>query len=455
MRYQAPFGVLDQNAGYINGDPSVGRQGSIPPAAAFEEPMREIVAVITDAGFTPSDTDLAQLAKAIQQGLNYAVDTGSQNAMVVALNPALPPNTPYTPGLVVRVKMLFSNIHDTNHQTLTLDAGGGPFPVKRMDGSIPATNDCPASGIGEFTFDGTQWQMINFLGVGGSGGSTFFTASIPYCVDTSNAPAVVNAAFSPAITSLTPGQLVMVKKKGANPGATTILVNALASAGIVQNSGTLAALAASAAPDGMIMILVWDGAQWRLANQAAAAGGGAAGPGVTGQIIWTSGNAPLTGTLKLNGALVSRTTFAALWSFAQSSGAIVTDAQWTNNANGLWGSFSQGDGSTTFRLPDYRGEFLRNFDDGRGVDTGRNLGKWQAADVAASALSVSISQNGACATDQFIVTAQNNGSCFVIPGDPDRGSIVCYVSISGSISVNTGGVETRPRNVAPLACIVF
>lgn len=79
------------------------------------------------------------------------------------------------------------------------------------------------------------------------------------------------------------------------------------------------------------------------------------------------------GYLKLNGALVSRTTYADLWTFAQTT-TPVSEATWAANTQGR---FSVGDGSTTFRLPDLRGVFIRILDDGRGVDTGRTWGTYQ------------------------------------------------------------------------------
>lgn len=54
------------------------------------------------------------------------------------------------------------------------------------------------------------------------------------------------------------------------------------------------------------------------------------------------------GWLKCNGAAVSRTAYADL--FAR-----------------IGTMFGGGDGYSTFNLPDYRGEFLRGFDDGRGL----------------------------------------------------------------------------------------
>lgn len=47
-------------------------------------------------------------------------------------------------------------------------------------------------------------------------------------------------------------------------------------------------------------------------------------------------------------------------------------------------TYGAGDGATTFALPDLRGEFVRGFDDGRGVDVGRSFGSSQAATAASN-----------------------------------------------------------------------
>jgi hypothetical protein len=60
---------------------------------------------------------------------------------------------------------------------------------------------------------------------------------------------------------------------------------------------------------------------------------------------------------------------------------------WTNSANHAWTSFSRGDGTTTFRVPDFRGEFMRFFDDARGVDQSRVLGTQQNDIVGTLAMS--------------------------------------------------------------------
>ena len=66
-----------------------------------------------------------------------------------------------------------------------------------------------------------------------------------------------------------------------------------------------------------------------------------------------------SGWLIADGSAVSRTAYAALFA------AIGT-------------TFGAGDGSTTFNLPDLRGEFIRCWPGAKAVDTGRVFGSWQA-----------------------------------------------------------------------------
>ena len=70
-------------------------------------------------------------------------------------------------------------------------------------------------------------------------------------------------------------------------------------------------------------------------------------------------NSPL-GFLKCDGSAISRTDFSRLFSV-------------------IGTTYGAGNGSTTFNLPDLRGEFLRGFDDGRTVDSGRVIGTAQSA----------------------------------------------------------------------------
>ena len=126
-------------------------------------------------------------------------------------------------------------------------------------------------------------------------------------------------------------------------------------------------------------------------------------------------NAAPAGYLKCNGAAVSRAAYPALFA------AIGT-------------SHGPGDGATTFNLPDLRGEFVRGWDDGRGIDAGRAFGSPQADDFKSHKHTFPVSSNDA-----------NIGSYADATPEP---------SASGTATTNaTGGDETRPRNIALLYCI--
>ena len=142
----------------------------------------------------------------------------------------------------------------------------------------------------------------------------------------------------------------------------------------------------------------------------------------SGAVQFFARNTAPTGWLKANGAAISRTTFSALF-----------DAIGT--------TFGSGDGSTTFNLPDMRGEFPRGWDDGRGVDSGRDFGTEQGDEFR--------SHNHAPYRGRSISNGTQNRS-WVVGGS--EGAIIN--NISSSIS-NAGGSETRPRNIALLACIKF
>jgi hypothetical protein len=231
-----PYGISDPNAPYINGNPSIGLQGSIPPAAAFEHPMREIVGVISKSMIAPDSGDLLQMAKSIRsQRLNYAEDTGAVNTVVVAYDPAIPS---YTIGLVLHVKILHSN----SAPVVTLDAGAGPRPVIHMNGSQPNIGDIPAGAVIEFIYDGTSWQMVNFLGFTAPSGtsppvSTIYYINIPYCVDTSTTVNTIVAPFVPAVTTMNAGFICLVKVANTVTGAATLTVNALNAKAILSADG--------------------------------------------------------------------------------------------------------------------------------------------------------------------------------------------------------------------------
>lgn len=91
-------------------------------------------------------------------------------------------------------------------------------------------------------------------------------------------------------------------------------------------------------------------------------------------------------------------------------------------------------GTTSAVVPDLRGEFLRGWDNGRGVDIGRNIRSTQADDFKSH------------------THAQTYGATSV------GGAVALFTTnvttgTTSSFTQSVGGVETRPRNVAVLYCI--
>lgn len=125
-----------------------------------------------------------------------------------------------------------------------------------------------------------------------------------------------------------------------------------------------------------------------------------------GSIVAWPDNAAPTNWRQCGGAAISRTTFATLFSL-------------------IGTTFGAGDGSTTFNLPDLRGEFIRGWDNGRGIDSARVFGSSQTDQLEAH---VHTYQTGGVLGGGF-PSLDNGGGLFVN-------------------TTSTGGAETRPRNVA-------
>jgi hypothetical protein len=157
LKYNQPFGISDVNAGFINGDPEIDRAGSIPPAAVFEYPQRELVALVGFSGLTPSDADLTQVSKAIQTGkIWYGIDVSTTpGQVIVALSPT-PDN--YYPGMTVRVKIANDN---PGASIFKIDPRIF-FPIRSNQGLTELVrNDLRANTIAELTFDGNYWRLMS------------------------------------------------------------------------------------------------------------------------------------------------------------------------------------------------------------------------------------------------------------------------------------------------------
>jgi phage-related tail fiber protein len=164
-----------------------------------------------------------------------------------------------------------------------------------------------------------------------------------------------------------------------------------------------------------------------------------------GEVFYTARSSAPTGSLKANGAAISRTAYAALFA------AIGT-------------TYGAGDGFNTFNLPDLRGEFVRGADDGRGIDAGRALGSWQGDQNKAHTHTGTTATAGAHSHSYTDGRPYNPAPTGLASGSQapavwervDTG----FTSTDGVHShtfttASSGGTEARPRNVAMLACIKY
>jgi hypothetical protein len=155
MKYNQPYGVSDPEGPYINGNPSTGTMGSIPPAASIEYPQREIVNVIKDVNLaTPDNADLRQLGKAIQSHKLWSVDdAGTANQYSVTLAPH--------PGAYFRylTVVAYTMAPNTGPSNLNVNAMGAK-PIVRSDGSELIAGDIGVNTLNCFVYDGVKFRIV-------------------------------------------------------------------------------------------------------------------------------------------------------------------------------------------------------------------------------------------------------------------------------------------------------
>lgn len=137
--------------------------------------------------------------------------------------------------------------------------------------------------------------------------------------------------------------------------------------------------------------------------------------GMTGVVVAYAGTTAPVGWLLCNGAIVSRDSYSDLFA------AIGT-------------AYGIGNGATTFGIPDLRGEFIRGFDSGRGVDTSRVLGSTQTD---------SLKSHSHHSGHQRVTSVLRGGSGADASAPDDD-----FSSSDKTQTQATGGTETRPRNIA-------
>jgi len=157
-----------------------------------------------------------------------------------------------------------------------------------------------------------------------------------------------------------------------------------------------------------------------------------------GSIVAFPVDAPPPGFLELDNSVKSSATYPDLSAY-------------------LGGKFNRGDeGVGNFRLPEARGEFLRGWDHGRGVDAGRALGSTQAESFRSHNHRY-FDETGATLdpAGEWQGGKVNGAAAAISTGAflsaVDAGTTMQTVTVV--TTVNAGGAETRPRNLAVMWCI--
>lgn len=132
--------------------------------------------------------------------------------------------------------------------------------------------------------------------------------------------------------------------------------------------------------------------------------------------------------------------------FLELDGSVKSIAVYPDLSAFLGTAFNKGDeGAGNFRLPESRGEFLRGWDHGRGVDVGRGIGSHQAEEIKEHMHYMAARYAGGSGTS-VAATVQLGFS-----GQPETNSKTSGVEALNGDAM--GGGETRPRNLAVIWCI--
>ena len=168
-----------------------------------------------------------------------------------------------------------------------------------------------------------------------------------------------------------------------------------------------------------------------------------------GKLVTDSTDVLSIGEVALNGAEISREEYSIAWAKIKNTSNLIDQASKDADPITYGGFWGEGDGSTTFTLPIVGGEFIRMFDDGRGVDTGRGFASWKDCEIAGHEHDVGIgstSQYGLAMIPYVYSQGQNttisayrygDNTGFALPDDEDTAKALANAND-----------ETRPRSIA-------
>lgn len=254
-----------------------------------------------------------------------------------------------------------------------------------------------------FTTAGTSGQVLT------SAGASTPTWTTPASAITVTDDTTTNATRYPLFASVTTGNLTATfsssTKYQFNPST-----GSLTTTNLTPTNAVTAAYGGTGltSPGTSGNVLTSNGTAWASSAPAIT---------LTGAVTFFAMSTTPAGWLKANGAAISRTTYATLFA------AIST-------------TYGVGDGTTTFNVPDMRGYFARGWVDDGTIDSGRAFGSTQIDGFKAHAHGTTPYAPGGAAA--YIASAYNS-----------------FFDGASGVSGSTGGTETRPYNVAFLACIKY
>lgn len=254
MQYIQPTGAAP-NAAYVDANPLLGIEGSIVPAAAIESAQRELVALISGAGLTPSSGDLTQVLAAIRRMARggavrsvsasttlTAADAGELVQVTASATITLPLGATMQAGQRIPVIAMTS-------ATATVARQGGDL-IYYKNGSTVTSLMLGSADTAELEWDGGKWMLVGgtaqlqyaaaFGATLGATGQQILPSGLilkwgptPTVAGNSSASVTFSAAFPNAVYGWVP----MGGKVATGQGSTLISGGLTVSGGTLTNTG--------------------------------------------------------------------------------------------------------------------------------------------------------------------------------------------------------------------------
>lgn len=290
-----------------------------------------------------TNTKLVGATTGLLSPLTYTAGSGSLQPVSEAIYTPLTNQT-----IKVRVVVLIGNVglsagsgycRAIINQLNACSSAGGGSSVTASNGLTAASNDVKLGG--NLSAATTLTNNGNALNIAGSASTTTFASNGNVGIGT----AIPDTDAILDITSFNKGlKLPSVSLTAINnPSPLSSHVAGI----VIYNNATVGTVPNNVIPG----LYINDGTKWNHLETPAQSV-------PAGSVFYRASNTIPNGYLECDGSAVSRATYSTLFSV-------------------IGTTYGIGDGSTTFNLPDLRGEFIRGWDNTRGIDSGRAIGAWQ------------------------------------------------------------------------------